>query len=872
MKKILILPLLILGLFFSEAIFAQGTPPQGAPGAGRKMPTGRFYGKILDESGTGVAYASVRLYGMRFDTTTKKMESAMISGQLTQSNGEFSLEDVPLIGKFRLKVEVLGYAALDQEVSFGFEAPASGPGQGAPTGPPQGGWAAMAGGMEKDLGNIRLSVEALNLEEVTIEGQASAVTLALDRKIFKVDQNAVSAGGTGVDALRNVPSLSVDLDGNITLRNAAPQLFIDGRPSTLSLDQIPADAIESVEVITNPSARYDAGGGQGGIVNVVLKKERRLGYNGSVRGGMDTRLGYNAGINLNAREGKINAFVDANVNDRRSYGVGETFRENLFGSPLTNVLQENETNFSGRFLRARAGLDWFVNNRNTLTFEGSYTQGRFTPLSTLDIRTDSLFDGRTAFSEAVRLSESTRMFENIGGSVLFKHLFPKNGHEWTADMNINQVRSMGEGTFSTAYISPAIPETQERQSNEGGTQFLTIQTDYVNPLTDKIKIESGLRAALRSFNSDNANFVYSNQEQEFVRVPNFADQFDYVDAVYAAYFIYNQQFGSWGYQAGLRAESSSYSGNLPASNETFDIAYPISLFPSLFVTKQLNELDQIQLSYSRRINRPSFFQLMPFTDFSDSLNLRRGNATLIPEFTNSVELSYQNILAKGHDFLVSAYYKEANDLITTYQFTEFVPEFGREVVVTSYANANLSYAYGMEFTMRNTIFKIVELTSNVNVYNSRVNATNVEAGLIANQLTWFIKENININLPADFKLQLTGEYQSPAAFSPSSGGGFGWRGVTNTAQGYTRGYWFLDAAIQKSFLDRKANLTVGISDIFASRITGQFAESAFFIQESSNIQNPQLVRVNFSYRFGKQDMSLFKRKNMNFNNQGMDAM
>ncbi|MEL7341652.1 MAG: outer membrane beta-barrel protein, partial [Bacteroidota bacterium] len=215
-------------------------------------------------------------------------------------------------------------------------------------------------------------------------------------------------------------------------------------------------------------------------------------------------------------------------------------------------------------------------------------------------------------------------------------------------------------------------------------------------------------------------------------------------------------------------------------------------------------------------------------------------------------------------------YKQVNGLITSYQFTEFVEEVGREVVVSSYANANSSYAYGAEFTLRNTFFdRKLEITSNVNLYNSRVDGSNIEEGLVADQFTWFIKENVNITLPWDLRLQLTGEYQSPAAFSPSSGR-FNWRGVTNTAQGYRISYWYADAALSKRMFNRKANLTVAISDIFATRIQGQVSESDFFYQESEGIGKPQIVRVNFSWNFGKPDMSLFKRKNMNFNTNGMD--
>lgn len=864
MKK-RILPFLLLFSFLSVTGLQAQRPGSGggAPGGQRQMPTGKFYGKIVDEDGSGVGYAAVKIFSMKFDTTTKTMSRSLITGQLTESNGDFLLEGIPLFGKSTLQVQVLGFADFETDVKFDIEKPEPGS---------QPDFRAMAAAMEKDLGNIALTTEALSVDEVTIEGQSSAVTLALDRKIFKVDQNVVAAGGTGVDALRNVPSLSVDVDGNITLRNSSPQLFIDGRPTTLTLDQIPAESIESVEVITNPSARYDAGGGQGGIVNVVLKKDRRIGYNGSVRAGIDSRLGFNTGLNLNAREGKVNFYVNGGLNQFNRVTEGTTNRNNFFGDPLTNVLQETESAFTGRFIRSRAGLDWFVDNRNTITLEGSYTQGQFSPETTIGVTTDSLYANSIAQSKAIRFSESTRKFENIGASLLFKHLFPQKGHEWTADLNLNQVRSLGDGVFSTEFLDQGIT-TRERQSNDGGTQFVTAQTDYVKPLTEQIKIETGARIALRNFDSQNSNFVYSNDEDEFVRVPNFADEYNYLDAVYAGYFIFNQEFGDWGYQAGLRAESSQYAGTLPnaeVGEQEFAINYPISLFPSVFLTKNLNETDQVQFSYSRRINRPSFFQLMPFTDFSDSLNLRRGNAELIPEFSNSLELTYQNILKEGHDFLVSAYYKQSNGLITSYQFTEFVEEVGREVVVSSYANANNSYAYGVEFTMRNTFFdRKLEFTHNINAYNSRVDGSNIEAGLIADQFTWFVKENVNITLPWSMRLQLTGEYQSPAAFSPSSGRSH-WRGVTNTAQGYRISYWYADAALSKRFFNNKVNASLAISDIFATRIRGQVSDSDFFYQESESIGNPRLVRFNVSWNFGKPDMSLFKRKNMNFNTNGMD--
>ncbi|MEM6633073.1 MAG: TonB-dependent receptor, partial [Bacteroidota bacterium] len=737
----------------------------------------------------------------------------------------------------------------------------------------RGNWQAMmAGGLEKDLGNIAISPEDVKLDEVVIEGEARAVTLALDRKIFRVDKNIQAVGGTAEDALRNVPSLSIDLDGNLTLRNAAPQLFVDGRPTTLTLEEIPADGIETVEVITNPSAKFDASGGQAGIVNIVMKKNRRIGYNGSIRAGVDQIGGFNLGGSLNIREGKVNAFLSANHFNRVSIGEGTTDRNNLIGTPLTDVFQESDDEFNGGFTSIRGGIDWFIDNRSTLTIQGSYTNGDLERTSDLLTRTDSLFDAGTTFSRSSRVSASDINFRNRGVSALYKYLFPKKGREWTADVNYNHVDRSTTSNFQTDFLTDDRSRI-ERQTNGGGVDFMTFQTDYVDPIAKNMKIEAGLRAAIRTFDNDNENLVLIPGSSEFQRIPNFADVYEFEDAVYAAYGTFSHEFQRWGYQVGLRVESSEYTGTLPESGDRFENDFPLSLFPSTFVTYKVNEEDNIQFSYSRRINRPSFFQLIPFTDFADSLNLRRGNPNLLPEFTNSLEVSYQNILNKGNDFLVSIYYKEANDLITTYQFFEFVPELDREVVVSTLENSNISQAYGMEVTVRNSFGKNVELISNVNLYNSRVDASNVEQGLVNNQFTWFAKENLTVKIPGGFNFQVTGQYQSRAAFTPSSGGRFrGWRRTSNSAQGYSKGYLFLDLGLRKDLFKRKLSLTLSVSDVLKTREGGTFTESTFFVQDSWRIRNQQLFRINLSYRFGKPDMSLFKRKNNNFNSSGSELM
>ncbi len=827
---------------------------------------GRFYGRVIDDAtGKGIGYATVQLSGMRFDTTTHKMEQGLLGGQLTEENGDFSLENLPVRGEFTLKVSFMGYATIEKKVSFGVSGR---PGQ-------NGGAEGMAAKFDKDLGNIRLSFSDQVLREVTVQGEAAGFSLALDKKVYRVDQNGVAAGGTAEDALKNVPSLAVDIDGNVTLRNSAPQIFVDGRPTTLTMDQIPADAIDNVEVITNPSAKYDASGGSSGIVNIVLKKDRKVGYNGSVRAGIDMRGRTNLGGDINAREGKFNAFLGGNLNLRRNIGTGETDRDNLFGMPLTSVLQTSNNENNGFFAGGRAGIDWFATNRNTFTLSGNFNKGRFKPEDRLNIHTDTLYDSYTTSSDALRLSKSERQFQNLGAQLAFKHLFPKDGKEWTADVNFNGTKSNGGGDFTTQY--PTF-ETRQRQANTGNNISFTTQTDFTTPLNSNMKLEAGGRAAIRDYKSENSNSQYDFASDQYIIVPGFADRYQYNDQVYAAYTTFSHSFPKWGYQVGLRAESSLYVGELLNSDSSFRNEYPLSLFPSAFLTYKLNEEDNLQLSYTRRINRPGFFQLIPYPDFSDSLTVSVGNPGLKPEFTNALELSYQNIFAKGHNVLISTYYREATDLITRYQYPEFNEVLNREAVISTFRNANSSKAYGVEFTIKNTVWKKLELTTNLNFYNSIVNASNVETDLKTEQFTWFGKENINLKLPASFTFQVSGEYQSRTSFASDGGGGGGrgpggggggyMGGPSSTAQGYSLPNWFVDVSLRKDLWKRTATITLSMQDIFRSRRTGSHTESTVFIQDTWRRRDPQLVRLNFSYRFGKFDSSLFKRKNTRVSNDG----
>ena len=349
------------------------------------------------------------------------------------------------------------------------------------------------------------------------------------------------------------------------------------------------------------------------------------------------------------------------------------------------------------------------------------------------------------------------------------------------------------------------------------------------------------------------------------------NSYEFTDRVIAAYFTYSKQIKKFNYQLGLRAESSKYDGILINKGQKFSNEFPFSLFPSAFATYKLTEKQDLQLNYSRKINRPNFFQLIPFIDYSDSLNLSKGNPNLVPEFTNLLELSYQNQLSNGHNFLSTIYFKNTNDLIARYQYPEKNPNTSAKpdtILLTTFANASQTYSYGLEFTSKDKITKIWDITSNLNLFNVILKAGNLPGGVDNQRLSWFFKINNNFKLPNKYSIQLSGDYQAKTLVQP--GGGGGWMGGMRfgggnmpSAQGYIKPFYGVDFSIRKDFLkNNTASLTLQISDIFRTRLNSSYTQSVYFIQESDRRRDPQVLRLNFNWRFGKIDISLLKRKNM----------
>ena len=854
----------ILSLLVSISTFAAFAQVPGAP-AGAKMPDmnrGHVFGKVVDDQGKPVEFASVVLLKTVMDPATKKPKDILVKAQAAELNGDFNFKEIPINVKLKIKISFVGFTTYESAVAFAMP-PMGGMKPGQAPDPEM--MAKLMAAFEKDLGNIKLAPDSKELDAVVVTGTKSLVEMDIDKKSFNVSQNLVTTGGTAIDVMRNIPSVQVDIDGNVKVRNANPTLFIDGRPTSLTMDQIPADIIDKVEVITNPSAKYDASGSVAGIINIVLKKNKKNGYNGMVNVGANRRGGTNVMGNFSFQQNKWNLTGTLLNNIERNEPNGYSDRQSTIGGIASSIYQESDNKTKGFMLFPRFSADYALSNRSTLTLGAFFGGGgQFKPKENLQIA--STVNGLKSFSN--RYTESLREFKPQGFQLGFKHTFPKAGEELTMDMNFFGGTNKNESLITTNYLNNnAITGTQiQKNAGEGKNKFITIQTDYVKPIKNEGTIEMGLRAQINELANKNDNTLKAVGSDVYKTIPSASINYSSLNNVYAAYVSVSGKTTAFSYKVGLRGESSNYTGELLTTNQKFSNNYPLSLFPSIFLKKDLSKTDQLQLSVTRRVNRPNFFQLIPFVDYSDSLNITRGNADLVPEFTTSGELSYSKTKGSA-TFLFSGYYKYTDNLITRYYSQEINPISGRLDLINTFINANSSINYGAELTYTNKFQNWWDFTANVNVYNSKINVSNIESsGAVADGMwTAFGKVNNNFMLPKKWVIQLSADYQGKTNMPVSQGQGqMGPPGMQaqSSSQGYVQPYYGIDIAIKKTFLKNDmASLTLAFNDIGKTRGNTRVSFGEGFTQTSYRISNPQQVRLTLSVRFGKFDMSQMKKNN-----------
>jgi outer membrane receptor protein involved in Fe transport len=800
-----------------------------------------IYGKIVEgKNDKGVEAASIELYVTTLNRITGLPKDSLVTGTLTKANGDFGFIKVSLPDSFYIKITAVGFSESSKMVKIKQDKKS-------------------LGSSYRDLGNIKLEIDAPLLGAVTVVAQRPTLSMGIDRKIFNVDKNITSAGGTAIDIMRNIPSVTVDAEGNVELRNIAPQIYVDGRPTILTLQQIAADDIERIELITNPSAKFDAAT-TGGIINVVLKKNHRSGFNGIVSAGVGLPSIYNGNLSISLRQGKINFFGSGNFNHSGGVGKGETKRQNKRNGVIQDYFnQVSETERVREFRSIRFGADYFIDNRNTLTLSQNFVNGRFT--TNQQQFQEFLDNNKNLFETGTRGSSSQSSFNRSNSQLNYKHTFPKEGKEFTADVTYNAGSGTNNSQISNYFFHPngiwySDPRFVNNRGNNNNNQ-VTVQADYANPISASSKIEFGARV----FRNNNSNlldaFAVNNGAE--LKLP-LSTNVNYDETIFAAYGTYSNTWKGIHYQAGLRAEQSTFNGKLVDSSKNFGYKLPVDLgsifdglFPSLFLTKDIGDGQEIQVNFSRRIRRPNFWQLNPYIDIKDPLNISQGNPELKPEYTNSFEFNYSKQYSKG-SFLGVIYFHNNQADITNYSDTISAAQFSQlnnaaiepNAILNTYINAQYTNRVGAEFTLQHKTGNF-EFVPNINLQYRKVEASVGKLNLGNQGFNWESKLNINYKLAArsavinNTTFQLSGQYQSPRVIP----------------QGRNKEQYQVDFALRKEFLKKNAAaVTFAVNDLFNTNRNGQIYDTDNYYQDSYSRWNVRNVRFTFTYRFGDRDFKL----------------
>jgi outer membrane receptor protein involved in Fe transport len=770
---------------------------QNRPNFMQKM---ELSGIVLDEiTKQPLPYATISIF--------KAADSSLVDGEITNEAGEFKL--ALNRGIYKVDISFISYLkASKYHVNL------------------------TKGNL--NLGVILLKSDNKTLEEVEVVAERSQMEFKLDKKVFNVGSDATMKGANASDLLDNIPSVEVDVDGNVSLRGSQNvRILINGKPSGLvgssttdALRQMQGSMIERVEVITNPSSKYEAEG-EAGIINIILKEEKRSGINGSIE--LRTGIPDNHGVslNLNVRRKKFNGFVNYGLGFSDFDRGGKTEQDFFLTDTAYGTNIDRNYNRRGLSQNLQLGADIYLNDKNTLTVSGLY---RFSDeTNTGRLIYDDFNNNERLINSSTRISEEVEEDQNQEISLNYKKTFEQKGKELTAvfqynngneteDSDINELITKGFGLGAPELI-------QFSNNKESQTNYL-FQADYEQPLKKNQKIETGIRAALRTIDTDYR--VSEEQNGNNVILNQFTNIFEYVEDVYAAYGIYSKQFEKLSYQLGMRVEHSEIQTNLKTTGENNRKSYT-DFFPSAAFTYKLENEASLQWSYSRRISRPRFWYLNPFFTFSDARNIRTGNPDLDPEYTNSFEVGYLKYWKKG-SFYVGTYYKRSTQIIDRISFAN-------DTGVTFSIPVNLATrnSYGIETNFSKDITKDIKTNASVNVFVSNQRGDYRDENFDVDAFNWNTRFSVKYALDKLTDFQLTGMYRAP----------------NNSAQGKVKSMTSINLAASRDILKKNGTITFSVQDILNTRRWRSITETENFYSESDFQWRPRQFQLTLSYRFNQ---------------------
>lgn len=788
----------------SSAQFPQGQRPDSATLANIPK-TGIISGAVIDAStGEPVEYAAIAVFSVR--------DSSLKGGTLTNEKGKFTVTELPAMGRFRVKISFIGYADWQSEPVMLNQQKTS-----------------------FDMGVVKMNISGKNLNEVDITAEKSDFQNSIDRKVYNVDKNLVNIGGTATDVLQNVPSVTVDMDGNVSLRGSgAVTVFIDGKPSTLTggsrqaiLQQIPASAIESVEVISNPSAKYDAEG-MAGIINIKTKKGKLKGLNGNTTMSVGTNNKYNASVGLNNRGAKLNVF--GNYSFRSEERESEANSDQVYKQPITfsEIKSASEGEQKNVFNTVKAGFDYDLNNYNTISLSGSYSmRDENDPESNVNLITYPSGDNAVS----TRYEKSEQDNNTLESTLDYRRTFKDSKSELSASATY----SMSDRDENKRYAGTSAEIPYQLNNSDAEFTSAIAQADYSHPFTNG-KLETGLKATQRINDNDVHAEVLS--DGVYLNDIKYTDHFIYEEDVLAGYALYSGKIKWFDYSAGLRAEQTMTNGDSKTTSLNIDRSY-LAFFPSASIKYNWKKTNDLQLSYSRRTNRPNINSLNPFVDYSDTLNIRTGNPYLKPEYIHSAELSYAKTMDKI-TATATVYYRHIDDVISRYHLVDETTGISTFTVL----NFNTADNIGLETILRYQA-KAGSLMWSFNIFQNTVNGSNVDPDITGTNTNWNTRLTANWKVTKSFSAQLTGMYSAPD------------RQPQRTMRGMMSG---VDAGVKYDFWKGKASLGFNVTDIFKTRKFDIHQDQDFYVLDSVRRRESQVATLSFTYRFGTQDNPFASRK------------
>ena len=786
--------LLVLSLFISTVLFAQ------RPDAKKITITGKVIEKASNQP---LEYATVV-----FENTKTKQ----LSGGITDENGGFKFELTA--GSYNARAEFISF----KNVNLGLKEFSA----------------------DTNLGLIYMEADAAMLDDVVVIAERSTVEIKLDKRVYNVGKDMLVKGGTISDVLDNVPSVTVDAEGNVALRgNENVKILIDGKPSGLAginiadaLKLLPAESVEKVEVITNPSARYDAEGG-GGIINIVLRKGKANGVNGSVMVNAGDPETYGASVNLNKKSDDYNLFSNFGYNNRTSPGNTQVDAEYFNADGTTNrfINERRKNNRNSEGYNANFGIDLNVTKSltwtNALTFRESDGKN---PDNVLFYNFDAL-NNPTFVRNRVNDQKSDDF--SMEYSTNFTQKFKEDDHKLTVDMAFSQNRENQTATIYDQILGNPSSLDMQGTTNKTKQQRNLFQVDYVLPIGEKGRFEAGYRG----------NFSSNLTDFEVTPVSDFSNKLEYVEGVNAFYTQYGSKFGKFSYFVGARYEDSKIEVN-SITLDKYNTKKYNNLFPSATLNYEFSETSSTSLSYSKRINRPRGFFLNPVSSLSSNINIFQGNPDLDPSLTNAFDLGYLKRWTKL-TFNTSAYINITDD---SFQFIRkesglFVD--GVPVILSTPINLSKELRAGFEFNLNYTPYKWWRLNGNFNFYRNETQGDYVYENYLGDVITqnfdnvavsWFARISSKVSLPYKIDWQTNGSYSAPQT----------------TAQGKILGSASMNLAFSKDILKDKGTIAVNVSDVFNSRkrIMDTQIENVFSSHSEMQWRSRQIM-MSFTYRFNK---------------------